>query len=196
MISGHSWRDSPLIFNHNHISYLSDWHTALLTVIKIIIPNISYIHYKKYLWHIPNNLHPYIIKHIYGRAIKSSFIPLITHIFQSCIHAIVCTIWSQYYTINFLNWFIAISYIISWFDGLVQERRNSSALTMELHLPCTKPTIDCVITRGETIRYCHDTLHISIQVSRYDFDTIHIIYAIFFKYLDFLTETSGWWSIL
>ena len=27
------------------------------------------------------------------------------------------------------------------FDGLVQERRNSSALAMELHLSCTKPSI-------------------------------------------------------
>ena len=96
------------------------------------------------------------------------------HIFQSSIHAFVCTVWLQYYTINFLNWFIAISYIMSWFDGLVQERPSSSALAMELRLSCTKPTIDCVITRGETIRYCHDTLCILIQVSRYDYDMMHI----------------------
>ena len=29
-------------------------------------------------------------------------------------------------------------------DGLVQERRNSSALAMELHLSCTKPSISDV----------------------------------------------------
>ena len=30
---------------------------------------------------------------------------------------------------------------ISYIDGLVQERRNSSALAMELRLSCTKPSI-------------------------------------------------------
>ena len=30
------------------------------------------------------------------------------------------------------------------------------------------------------IRYCHNTIHISIHVSGYDYDMIHIIYAIFY----------------
>ena len=29
----------------------------------------------------------------------------------------------------------------AYIDGLVQERRNSSALAMELRLPCTNPSI-------------------------------------------------------
>ena len=29
----------------------------------------------------------------------------------------------------------------NYFDGLVQERHNSSALAMELHLSCTNPSI-------------------------------------------------------
>ena len=29
----------------------------------------------------------------------------------------------------------------AYIDGLVQERRNSSALAMELHLSCTDPSI-------------------------------------------------------
>ena len=36
------------------------------------------------------------------------------------------------------------------FDGLVQERRNSSALAMELHLSCTNPSTLYVFTNIET----------------------------------------------
>ena len=31
--------------------------------------------------------------------------------------------------------------LMDYFDGLVQERRNSTALTKELRLPCTNPSI-------------------------------------------------------
>ena len=34
-----------------------------------------------------------------------------------------------------------------YIDGLVQERHNSSALAMELHLSCTNPSIRCYATK-------------------------------------------------
>ena len=37
-----------------------------------------------------------------------------------------------------------------YFDGLVQERRNSSALAMEFRLSCTKPSIYLCCFCGET----------------------------------------------
>ena len=38
---------------------------------------------------------------------------------------------------------VVLSFELAWYDidGLVQERRNSSALAMELRLSCTKPSI-------------------------------------------------------
>ena len=36
---------------------------------------------------------------------------------------------------------LKVSYFNSHFNGLMQERRNSSALTMELRLSCTSPSI-------------------------------------------------------
>ena len=38
-------------------------------------------------------------------------------------------------------------------DGLVQERRNSSALAMELHLSCTKALIYCDALGIKTIHW-------------------------------------------
>ena len=47
-----------------------------------------------------------------------------------------------------------------------------------------------LMSRVETIRHCHDTMPISIEVSRHNYDAIHIIYAIFKKYISiFLTAT-------
>ena len=37
-----------------------------------------------------------------------------------------------------------------------------------------------LVYRGEIMKYCHDMIRISIQVSRYNYNTIHIIYAIFY----------------
>ena len=42
-----------------------------------------------------------------------------------------------------------------------------------------------------SVRYYHDAIHISIQVSWYDCDTLHIIYAIFEYIYIFLTATLG-----
>ena len=41
----------------------------------------------------------------------------------------------------FIQWLDIEFQIILHFDGLVQERRNSSALAMELRLSCTNPAI-------------------------------------------------------
>ena len=56
-----------------------------------------------------------------------------------------------------------------YFDGLVQERCNSSALAMEIHFSCTKPLI-----HGGIIKY-NVCMHIYICLSNtYDFQ--YIIY--------------------
>ena len=44
-----------------------------------------------------------------------------------------------YHRIN--AWFVLYIIIYVYFDGLVQERRNSSVSAMELRLSCTKPLI-------------------------------------------------------
>ena len=40
-----------------------------------------------------------------------------------------------------------------YIDGLVQERRNCIANTLELHLSCTSPSIWCLLGRMKTISY-------------------------------------------
>ena len=50
-----------------------------------------------------------------------------------------------------------------YFNGLVQERRNSSALAMELRLTCTNPSISCAecIHNSWKMRIClSDTVNI------------------------------------
>ena len=42
---------------------------------------------------------------------------------------------------------------MNYIDGLVQERLNSSALAMELHLSCTNPLVSCMKSDGrEAVR--------------------------------------------
>ena len=49
------------------------------------------------------------------------------------------------------------SYVGKYIDGLVQERRNSSALAMELRLYCTNPLIKCIEFRKSIVflNYCN-----------------------------------------
>ena len=50
--------------------------------------------------------------------------------------------WKGYYVI-IPEWIVPYSISHKHIDGLVQERRNSSALAMELCLSCTNPLISC-----------------------------------------------------
>ena len=57
-------------------------------------------------------------------------------------------------------------WFMSYIDGLVQERCNSSALAMELHLSCTNPS-----TYSSEFLHCHWTNHmIACKVTLTDMD--------------------------
>ena len=63
---------------------------------------------------------------------------------------------SQWPNLPVIDWLVSKEYystqlISQHIDGLVQERRNSSALAMELRLSCTKPSIS---SKREQNCYC------------------------------------------
>ena len=65
------------------------------------------------------------------------------------VHVNISIPWSLSTTFPTAPWMIA-SIVPHLFDGLVQERSNSSALAMELHLSCTDPWI-CLISLGAVL---------------------------------------------
>ena len=62
---------------------------------------------------------------------------------ESCLqNSIEC---ARYMASSFSGWNGYLKpYVLIFFDGLVQERRNSSALAKELRLSCTNPSILCM----------------------------------------------------
>ena len=48
-----------------------------------------------------------------------------------------------------------IIFMADYLDGLVQERRNSSANALEVRLFCTNPSISVLRSADKEIRYCN-----------------------------------------
>ena len=46
-------------------------------------------------------------------------------------------------SVEYFGFVIPVIYALYHIDGLVPERRNSSVLAMELHLPCINPPVPC-----------------------------------------------------
>ena len=59
--------------------------------------------------------------------------------------------------------FISNLNVCNHIDGLVQERRNSSALAMELRLSCTNPSIRIAINEKNDQLY-HDVSYITYNI--------------------------------
>ena len=76
----------------------------------------------------------------------------------------------QHTGIHFTNCF---SIFISHFDGLMQERRNSSALAMKVRLPYTSPSTWC--------KYCIDMINIWVEQSYYLHISEWLYYCIVYK---------------
>ena len=85
----------------------------------------------------------------------------------------------------------------SWchFDGLVQERRNSSALAMELHLSCTNPSI-CTLSWMQWFMTILYLLLISLQFNICDFQNHYqrwsIIHSIFLMHFVVKNTNITW----
>ena len=53
----------------------------------------------------------------------------------------ICVVWPEYVDFAIVMNEVMIAWKQHHIDGLVQERRNSSALAMELRLSCTNPSV-------------------------------------------------------
>ena len=81
------------------------------------------------------------------------------------------------------------SWDVLYIDGLVQERRNSSAIAMELRLSCTNPSILCI---ESLLIIFHNPDCIFLVI---DFPTSNIWCWITLKKLNSLDEFHAWWSL-
>ena len=137
MISGHSWRDFPLIFNHYHISNYNHWQTVILLSTKIIIPNKSYTLFKTAVIFLITYTHTLFSTSVVGPQIINS--TSITCICQSRIHIIVCTMWLQYQTfILFLTYWgrdkKATIFQMTFFNGCSWMKLYQFRLKFHWHL--------------------------------------------------------------
>ena len=87
-----------------------------------------------------------------------------------------------------INTFFLAVWISSYkdkIDGLVQERRNSSALAMELHLSCTNPSrwsYDHLIFIMEILILVRWYVYIRMAACVYNEDTIYFLILILFTF--------------
>ena len=79
---------------------------------------------------------------------------------------------------------IVAKYFFSFFFGLVQERRNSSALAMELRISCTNPSIwssfdmEMHISHGGGVAFYVVSLNIAHHISRSNYSFHSIILSL------------------